>query len=65
MPSAVGECQPINYAVTLISPENGTMMRSRCGVKRLIFPLGTPILPFISAIPDSLFRRFHSVEFVV
>jgi hypothetical protein len=28
-------------------------------------PLGTPIFSFISAIPDSLFQPFHSVEFVV
>jgi len=42
MPVEDREDELIDHAATLISPENGTMRRSRCEVKRLIVPLGTP-----------------------
>ena len=43
MPVEDREDELIDHAATLISPENGTMRRSRCRVKRLIDPLGTPL----------------------
>jgi hypothetical protein len=48
----IGERNLIRHAATLISPENGMMMHSRCGVKRLTFPLGTPILPLFLSVAD-------------
>ena len=64
MLAAVGKGKAIGHAATLISPENGTMMRSRWGGKRLIFPLGTPILLRFLSIADSPFHSSRSVEFV-
>jgi hypothetical protein len=60
--STEGQGWCICLAASLIIPENGTMMPSRCGVKWLINPLGTPFPSFISSYPTCRFSLFVSLS---